>query len=182
MSSHHHKTQPGFFMLVYTNQHIKLEELLPHLCSWGWDVPVPPYLWGGCAGRDRMRSGRQSPAGHFPHRRQRQLCLSTDGMQRHCLLSDKGNYVAKDGFKPGLTFFLVLLSVVLITYIPSLIHHPLAPSRLAVSAWAWQPRVFIFYRVPQEPAQRERSLSTGLFNDWGVCSVVYESPDVIIPN
>lgn len=93
------------------------------------------------AGRHKMRSGKQSHVRYFPRSapweaprpEERQLCLSTDGMQRQCLLSDKGNYVAKakDGFCQD---FFFLPSIILITYISSLIHHPLTPSHLTICA------------------------------------------------
>ena len=38
MSSLYHETQPCT---------IRRERCSPHFCSWGWDTPVPPHLWGG---------------------------------------------------------------------------------------------------------------------------------------
>lgn len=158
--------------------------MLPHFCSWGSDVFAPPYLWGGCewccnvlcrkawdeeweggscVTLPSLRSLGGSKAGGKAAVPQHWWDAETALAFWQGQLCDKG----KGWIPPGLTFFPVLPSNTLIMYISSHIHHPLAPSHLSVSAWAWQPQVFIFYRAPKEPAQRERGFSTGLFCDWG---------------
>lgn len=144
MDSHYHETQP------YSTRR---ERCSPHFCSWSWDAPVPPHLWGGCEqgcnmphgkawdeeGESRatcntslhsLWGGKQQAAA--PEEMQPLPQHWWDAELAHAFLQGELREKGKGWIPPGLTFFHLPHSNLLITstsrHIPRAHLHPISVS------------------------------------------------------